>query len=336
LDNSLISQSFHIQVSPQAAKEIVRPFNQPNFIRPEYWHEGVILLPDIMENSEELNNFRALTASVIGGALPADMRSWMGIPLWIKDKIVGVLSVHYGEPGYYNPEMVRLVKAYANQTAVIVENSWLYRQAKAAAAAEERSRLARELHDSVTQSLYGLALYAKAAQSALAAGKVDVATKHMEEVQASAQEGMADLRLLIFELRPILLETKGLIAALDERLRAVEKRLDCNTIYQVRGNTTLSLEVETDLYWLINEALNNVLKHASATQVILDLHFKNDGTRIIIQDNGVGFDPAELPQSSGMGFKNMNDRIERLGGNLRVTSQIGKGTAVEVRLGNWG
>jgi PAS domain S-box-containing protein len=336
LDNSLISQSFHIQVSPQAAKEIVRPYNQPGFIRPEYWHEGVILLPDVMENSEGLHKFRTLTASVIGGVLPADMRSWMGIPLWIKDKIVGVLSVHYGEPGYYTPEMVRLVKAYANQTAVIVENSWLYRQAKAAAAAEERSRLARELHDSVTQSLYGLALYAKAAQSALAAGKVDVATKHLEEVQASAQEGMADLRLLIFELRPILLETKGLIAALDERLRAVEKRLDCNTIYQVRGNSTLSLEVETDLYWAINEALNNVLKHASATQVILDLHFKDAGTCIIIQDNGVGFNPAELPLSSGLGFKNINDRIERLGGNLKITSQIGKGTAVEIKLGNWG
>jgi PAS domain S-box-containing protein len=336
LDNRLISASFQIQVSPTTAREIVRPFNQPDFIRPEFWHDGVIILPDVMEDAEDLRSFRALTAAMIGGALPADMRSWIGIPLWIKDRIVGVLSLHYHQPGYYTAEIVPLVKAYANQTAVIVENSWLYRQAQAAAAAEERSRLARELHDSVTQSLYGLALYTRAAQSALAAGKVDVAARHLEEVKTSAQEGMADLRLLIFELSPLILETKGLIAALDERLRAVEKRLDCNTIYQVKGNSDLSLEVETELYWAVNEALNNVLKHASATQVILDLQFKDRGTRIIIQDNGVGFDPVNLQQSSGWGLKNIYDRIERLGGNVKITSQVGKGTTVEVKLGNGG
>jgi signal transduction histidine kinase len=263
------------------------------------------------------------------------MGSWMGVPLRIKDKLLGILSLHYSQPGYYTPEMARLAQAFANQTAVIIENSLLYRQAQAAAAAEERQRLARELHDSVTQALYGLTLYAKAAQTALTAGKVEVARRHLEEVNATAQEGMADLRLLIFELRPSILDSDGLVAALQERLQAVEKRTGCNTICYVEGVPALSPEVETELYWIVNEALNNVLKHARANNVILELMFIDGGSTITVRDDGVGgADPAVIDRSTGMGIRNIAERVERLGGRLRMYSQEGQGTIIEVRLGN--
>jgi PAS domain S-box-containing protein len=333
-DRSMISPDFQFQVDAKVAAEIAKPYQQPEYMRPELMHGEAIILNNVMEDSEVGRNFRSLTAAMFG-VVPPDMCSWMGVPLRIKDKLLGILSVHYSQPGYYTPEMARLAQAFANQTAVIIENSLLYRQAQAAAAAEERRRLARELHDSVTQALYGLTLYAKAAQTALAAGKVEVAGRHLDEVNATAQEGMADLRLLIFELRPSILDSDGLVAALQERLQAVEKRTGCNTICHVEGVPALSAEVETDLYWIVNEALNNVLKHARATNVILDLKFIDGGTTITVRDDGVGgADPALINRSTGMGIRNIAERVERLGGRFRVDSQEGQGTVVEVRLGN--
>jgi PAS domain S-box-containing protein len=333
-DRSLISPDFQFQVDAKVAAEIAKPYQQPEYIHPELMHGEAIILNNVMEDSEVGRNFRSLTAAMFG-VVPPEMCSWMGVPLRIKDKLLGILSVHYSQPDYYTPEMARLTQAFANQTAVIIENSLLYRQAQAAAAAEERRRLARELHDSVTQALYGLTLYAKAAQTALAAGKVEVASRHLEEVNATAQEGMADLRLLIFELRPSILDSDGLVAALQERLQAVEKRTGCNTICHVEGVPALSAEVETELYWIVNEALNNVLKHARATNVILDLRFIDGDSTITVRDDGVGgADPAVNDRSTGMGIRNIAERVERLGGRFRMDSQEGQGTIIEVRLGN--
>ena len=332
-DRSLISPDFQFQVDAKVAAELAKPYQQLEYIRPELRHGEAIILNNVMEDSEVGRNFRALTAAMIG-VVPPEMCSWMGVPLRIKDKLLGILSIHYSQPGYYTAEMARLAQAFANQAAVIIENSLLYRQAQAAAAAEERRRLARELHDSITQALYGLTLYAKAAQTALAAGKVEVACRHLEEVNATAQEGMADLRLLIFELRPSLLDSDGLVAALQERLQAVEKRTGCNTICHVEGVPALSPAVETELYWIVNEALNNILKHARATNVILDLRFIDSGSIITVRDDGVGADPAVFDRSTGMGMRNIAERVERLGGRFRMDSQEGQGTIIEVRLGN--
>jgi PAS domain S-box-containing protein len=332
-DCSLISPDFHMQLDAKIAAEIMKPFEEPEFIRPELRHGEAIIFPNVMEDSEEGRKFRSITAAMVG-VVPPEMCSWMGVPLRIKDKLLGILSVHYSQPGYYNLEMARLAQAFANQMAVIIENSFLYRQAQVAAAAEERQRLARELHDSVTQALYGLTLYAKAAQTALAAGKVEVACRHLEEVNATAQEGMADLRLLIFELRPSILDSDGLVAALQERLEAVEKRTGCNTICHVEGVPALSPEVENELYWIVNEALNNVLKHARANNVILDLRFIDGGSTITIRDDGIGADPAIIDRTTGMGIRNIAERVKRLGGRFRVDSQENQGTILEVRLGN--
>jgi signal transduction histidine kinase len=247
--------------------------------------------------------------------------------------LIGVLSVHHSQVHHYTPKDARLAFAFANQAAVAIENARLYRKAQAVATAEERSRLARELHDSVTQALYSLTLYAGATRAALQAGKLEVAEKNLDEVVAVAREGMRDLRLLIFELRPPVLEQEGLVGALRMRLEAVEARVGVHTEFNVEGEPDLPPDMETELYWSLHEALNNVLKHAQAKNVSLALDFQNGRANITLRDDGVGFDTSKLDQSIGIGLKNIADRIEELGGEFKVESNPGQGTVFEIKLG---
>jgi signal transduction histidine kinase len=209
----------------------------------------------------------------------------------------------------------------------------LYRQAQAAAAAEERNRLARELHDSVTQALYSLNLYAGASRAAIAAGKLEVAKKNIDEVIAISREGMGDLRLLIFELRPPILEQEGLVSALQTRLETVETRVGIRTEFHAQGQPKLSPKMETELYWSVHEALNNILKHARAKHVKLDLDFSNGLATITLRDDGVGFDPSSLDSSNKLGLKNITERVEKLGGKIKLESTPGQGTIFEIKLG---
>jgi PAS domain S-box-containing protein len=331
-DHRLISLEFQLEIEEEIATEIVRPFLQPDFLNQRLRHGEAIIMPDVWEDSDDTRDFREVTASVFG-FVPPEMRSWMGVPIKSKEQLIGFLSIHHAQPDYYTPAMADLMQAFANQVAVVIENSRLYRQAQAAAAAEERNRLARELHDSVTQALYSLNLYAGATRAAIMAGKLEVAKKNLDEVVAIAREGMGDLRLLIYELRPPILEQEGLVGALQIRLEAVETRVGIHTEFHVQGQPKLSPEMETELYWSVHEALNNILKHARAKRVELDLDFSNGLATITLRDDGVGFDTSSLDSSNKHGLKNITERVERLGGKIKLESKPGQGTIFEIKLG---
>ena len=136
---------------------------------------------------------------------------------------------------------------------------------------EERNRLARDLHDSVTQSLYSLTLYAEAASRQLAVGALDVVAEHLGELRQAARQALQEMRLLIFELRPVALEEQGLVGAFRARLDAVEARAGVRTSLETRGDARLSPAIETGLYGIAQEALNNALKHANASEIRVSL-----------------------------------------------------------------
>jgi PAS domain S-box-containing protein len=198
--------------------------------------------------------------------------------------------------------------------------------------AAERSRLARELHDSVTQALYSVTLYAEATRMAMAAGKQDVAADNLEELRAMAREAIIDMRMLIFELHPPVLEEEGLVAALQARLAAVEARAGLQSRVSMDGQSRLPLSVETELFWIAVEALNNVVKHAHAQWVEVQLHFVDDKVCLIVRDDGVGFEPAEAGQGGGVGLRGMEERARRVQGRLDVASTPGQGTTVRVEV----
>jgi signal transduction histidine kinase len=196
---------------------------------------------------------------------------------------------------------------------------------------EERQRLARELHDSVTQALYGISLYAEAAGRALADGDTGPVATNLQEIGETTRQALAETRLLLFELRPPLLEEQGLAAALRARLQAVEARAGLETAFDCHGEGRLALDKEQELYRLAQEALNNVLKHAHASRVEVRLDLASNPAMLEVCDDGAGFDPA-LGGGGGFGLPGMRERAERLGGTLQIESAPGAGTRVRVEV----
>jgi signal transduction histidine kinase len=202
-------------------------------------------------------------------------------------------------------------------------------QAEELATAKERNRLARELHDSVAQTLYGLTLQAEAAARELNAGRTDKASGQLREIRDSAQQSLQETRLLIFELRPPLLEQEGLASALRARLESVESRSGLKTKIELKEVNQLSAEVEAGLYGIANEALNNILKHAHANEIKVSLKRETNKVILEIQDNGVGFDVYSFGAQSGMGLSGMKERAEHFGGDLQIQSGT-NGTTIRV------
>ncbi len=204
-------------------------------------------------------------------------------------------------------------------------------QAEELAIMKERNRLARDLHDSVTQALYSQTLYAEAAARQLEAGDTVEARSHVREMRQTAQQALREMRLLIFELRPPALEEEGLVSALQTRLESVEGRVGLKTNLHVEGNIQLLPKVEEGVYWICQEALNNALKHASAQRVSITLRQDEDQFSLQIVDDGVGFDPVD-GSSSGIGLRGMSERVEQVGGRMTVTSEPGAGVSLHVEV----
>jgi signal transduction histidine kinase len=220
--------------------------------------------------------------------------------------------------------------AISQQVGMAMVNAQLYEQAEQTAATTERSRLARELHDSVTQLLYSVTLYAEAAAELLGSGEIDTAAGHLRELRDTAQEALREMRLLIFELRRPTLEKSGLAGALQARLDTVESRGGMHAELQVEGVEQLARAVQEELYSITQEALNNALKHAHANRVQIRLRFGEAATELEVSDDGIGFEPTIERLGGGFGISGMKERAQKLGGKIEVETAPGKGTKVTV------
>lgn len=259
-------------------------------------------------------------------------RSYLALPLRVKGRVVGALGLDHQRPDSYGPKQVELASAFANQVATAIENAQLFAGSRKLAVVEERNRLARELHDSVTQLLYSLTLFAEAARRAVAAGDQRLADEHLSRLRETARQSLKEMRLLVYQLRTSPLEGHGLSEALEARLDAVEKRAGVAAELSVEGVARLNAQAQDELYWIAQEALNNALKHSGADQVSLRLIVAEGGAEFVVKDNGGGFDP-HATRPGGMGLGGMAERVGRLGGSLEIDSAPGSGTRLIVRLG---
>jgi PAS domain S-box-containing protein len=254
------------------------------------------------------------------------------MPLVSRDRALGVLNLYYlpgQDPG--EDETVFL-KAVADQTAVAVENARLFAAAQGKAALEERQRLARELHDSVSQALYGIGLGSRTARALLdREDSPERVAEWLEYVLSLAEAGLTEMRALIFELRPESLETEGLVAALEQQAAALEARHEIPIRAALGEEPDLPLETKEALYRIAQEALHNTVKHARASRAGMKLECDARGTALEFSDDGAGFDP-EGDFSGHLGLKSMRERAARLGGTLRVESAPGEGTTIRVRI----
>lgn len=262
-------------------------------------------------------------------ALPQN--SFLGAPMRAKGQMIGVLSVIGKANRQFSGEEISLIASIADQVGVAVENARLYQQAEELAVVQERQRLARELHDAVTQSVYSVLLLAGTGRRAAAAGDWEEVAGFLDRLQQIAGQALRELRLLVYELRPSALEDAGLVEALQHRLDAVEKRAGLQVQFLVEGDLWLSEAEETALYRIAVEALNNALKHAEATAVKVRLAATEEKITLKVEDNGRGFDLQAARQRGGMGLQSMRERVEQLGGDLTIEA-AGEGTTVVVQL----
>jgi signal transduction histidine kinase len=205
-------------------------------------------------------------------------------------------------------------------------------QAEQLAAVGERNHLARELHDSVTQTLYSLTLQAEAVARELSTGTAAHAVDQLRTIRRMAQQALGEMRVLLFELRPADLESEGLAGVLQNRLAVVEARAGLETALIIDGDESLPVAIEDGLYRIAQEALNNVLKHAQAQHVTVSLRNENGTIVLTIADDGCGLDLAERHKPGGMGLRSMEERAILLGGTMTVRSARGEGTQVYVEV----
>jgi nitrate/nitrite-specific signal transduction histidine kinase len=251
------------------------------------------------------------------------------LPLITGEQILGVLGLIRKSGLPYGQDEITRLTIVAEELASCIRSD---RQRQMAIALEERQRLVHDLHDSITQKLYGLFLLTEAAQARLEGGS-PVQPTELAKIGENARQALKEMRLFLFQMKPVDLEHTGLVAALHERLAAVEGRADIKARLLADEKIDLSLEKETMLYYIAQEALNNIMKHADARSVTVYLKKRRTSVALEVVDDGHGFDP-ELIGKGGMGLKIMQERVAKLDGKLKIASVPGRGTTITVTIAN--
>ncbi len=261
--------------------------------------------------------------------IPLDeSRAVIGLPIQTRGSMLGVLSAFAAAGQDFSVEDIVLLTGIVGHIGAAVESAQLRRQTKELAVQEERRRLARDLHDSVTQSLHSLVLSADTASYLLAQSRFEPLQDSLNRLKASASQALKEMRLLLFDLLLAPSEQMDLVALLQTRLEAVERRAGVQARLMVEGAGRWPEAWKGDLYGIALEALNNALWHARASQVSVHLRDGLDQLTLEVSDNGRGFDPTST--HSGIGLNSMAERARRLGGQLTVDSTPGAGTQVRL------
>lgn len=291
----------------------------------------VLILDDIAGKPPLFFAIRESLGEQAGFSFP-HARSWIGIPLILREHVTGLLSLTHSQAGYYTQTHARLAETITNQVAVAIENARLYEKAQNLATLEERQRIARELHDSVTQLLYGICLYCTATSHAIRGENYQHVQENLAEIKDNALQALQEMRLLILEMNPPLLQKDGLAAALQASLETIESRAGLETELHVDSIKRLPRALEPELYRIAMEALNNLVRYAHAKKVSVSLQSRSGWVIMEIRDNGVGFDLEQAKQSGGMGLHNMEQRARQIGGRLEIASSPGSGTCIRAEV----
>jgi signal transduction histidine kinase len=266
-------------------------------------------------------------ATLVGGALPGPL---LVVPLIARDEPLGIVHVFYAAPTEVSQDELDFLAAMAHQGALAVEHARLLDEAARTTLLEERQRLSRELHDSVSQAVYGIALGARTARALLDSDPARVA-EPLDYVLSLAEAGLAEMRALIFELRPESLQREGLVAALEKHAAALRARHQIPVEVDLGEEPDIAIERKEAAYRVGQEALHNIVKHARASHVRVQLAV--DGDRLVLEvvDDGAGFDTtAEHP--GHLGLHTMAERAAAQGGTLDIVSAPGQGTRLELVL----
>lgn len=306
--------------------------------------EGAVGQAVLQRRPYILTDFGSIAVSTIDASDLESMRNWvssnfrtlLAVPLLIKQEVYGGISLYFRESRTVGAEDTELAMSFADQAALAIENARLYSQVGELASMEERQRLARELHDSVSQALYGIQLGAQTARELLNGDTAEeelksVLVEPLDYVLSLADAGLAEMRALIFELRPDALQSEGLVSALNKQANALQVRHHLKVEPSLCEEPALTMEAKAALYRVAQEALHNIVKHARATKAMIRLASGPEVVELCVEDDGAGFDPSGAFPGH-LGLRSMRERIARLDGTLSIESAPERGTCISARV----
>jgi signal transduction histidine kinase len=259
------------------------------------------------------------------------MHSFLGVPIVARGSVIAAFYLTDKEAGFSDDDQ-RLIELLAPHAAIAIENARLAERSRELSIVEERNRLARELHDSVSQKLFGLVLTAEASATLL---ERDAAAAREQVVRLGelAQDALAELRSLIFELRPASLEQEGLAATLRKQVDVLQRVHGREIELRIAATPQAEPEAEAEVLRIAQEALHNALRHAGPGRIELRLQARDGRLVVTVADDGVGFDPADPAlRARRLGLTSMEERAAALGGTLAVVSRPGEGTTVTLEV----
>ena len=261
------------------------------------------------------------------------MRSFLGVPIVARGRVIGAFYLtDKQDGGSFSVEDEDRIGLLAAHAAVAIENAGLLEASRTAALAEERDRMARELHDALNQSLFGLTLTSRAAAAHLTSDPRRAANE-LDEVQKLARQALAELREVVTGMRTSDLRRDGLVAAIRSDVTLLDRVHDADVSFQFSGDLSVDEVVEHEVYRVVQEALTNALRHAEADDVVVRLIASSDATVVEISDDGSGFEPNALGiRSHGLGLTSMEERATAVGGTLEIDSGPSPGTTVRLRV----
>lgn len=261
------------------------------------------------------------------------MASFLGVPIVAKGEVIGAFYLTDKEgAATFTSEDQATIEMLAAHAAVAIENARLHERSREAHVVEERNRLARELHDSVSQMLFSIALTSEA----IAEGgdrDPEERGRQLANLRDLAREAHQEMRALIFELRPADLEADGLLATLEKHIDVLRRASGLRIELRNDGYEPQPTGVETEVFRVVQQALDNAVKHAAAERIDVRLSARADVLLATIADDGAGFN-ANDPRirARRLGITSMEERAERLGGRLEIDSAPGRGTTIALRV----
>jgi signal transduction histidine kinase len=250
------------------------------------------------------------------------------IPLIINDELYGTLTFYYNQPTEFSEEDIKLGMILGTQVSLAIENARLRSQEKEIAVAAERNRLAKDLHDAVTQTLFSATLIADVLPRLWERNQSE-AKKRLEELRLLTRGALAEMRTLLLELRPSSIDDASFPELIKQLCEALNGRLRIPVELQISGNPDITSDCKINFYRIAQEAMNNIAKHADATEVIVKYWGDENSIHMIIQDNGKGLDGTAAP-SNHLGFNIMKERASSINAELVITSEIGNGTKINL------
>jgi two-component system nitrate/nitrite sensor histidine kinase NarX len=286
------------------------------------------VIPEMVKTAKQRND-PAMSAFIDGvKKLTEQYRSLLAVPLIVRDEPYGSIVLYYCEPLEHSNEDIELAVTFGAQAALAIENTSLHAQLKEAAVIAERSRLARDLHDAVTQTLFSASLIAEVLPRIWDKDPSE-GRKHLDELRNLTRGALAEMRTLLLELRPAALLETDIGDLLRHLAEATVGRAGTKVDLNIDGYHEFQADLQIGLYRITQEALNNIVKHAQASTVALSLNMSPEAVEISIVDNGCGFDPA-LTSPDSLGLRIMRERAETVGAKISINSQPGNGTTINV------